>query len=854
MLRSGVARRLGWREISASKPRSFLIAVLIALPVAAATVLSLTISSSLSTMDQRVAAEFGGFAGRLVPLAAANGSCLQTEAFNPMCPEDATQNPSFERSDLAALPEGLIGEGAKFVDVAAGTRTQAATVATAPLGDPRARPRWVASGAPAADSVLVTRKFAWLLSIEPGDSIAVDGATYRIAGYARTAPWVYVDGNRPGLVVGPGHPLAAAAVERAFLTSLPDSERVRDLTRLGWGVETPEAMRGLGSSSDTAQAAAIGAVIGVALLVSLLVVGSIVGAAFAMNLQRRRRMLALLQATGAESPVVRGVVVWQGVVLGLVGALAGAAVGIAAGWAIVSLAAEYDWFTVYSPSINWLHLSLFVVLAVVVTASVALLTSRSVAKQDALTALRTSHTASRATRPSWLAGCAAVAGLAVTVVAATMASAGASDQGGGWRQSVQSVYWAAGAGALLFVSGILGAGWLIQRLSCLPWPGLTLRMAMRDAGRNRGRTVSTAAAMSGAMVLGLLPLVALGAQDAQNRADYFPSSRPGLVTTMLIADEGRDDPTRHPDAGERLAEIVNQVMGETADVAVVDRLVTRGDSDFWHAQGTWGGRGAVAGLVVGTEELVRVLAQGRAAEAWAALEAGQALVFGEDFIEAGQLTISHAKMNDIGEHDQGEKLKVPALLVAESPGLPVILPLSMVNELGIDRAGDVREAYLSYSRPITQDERELMNARAGQSGYGVWLAADTGPDQSVARILLPVAAAGLAVALAVAVVAAGLAVRDGSEGRTLLANIGASRATLRRTTGVQAFVAAGYGSLLGAAAALIPAVTVAVASGTVAGLMPWWHIAAVVLLPVPLVALAAALMRPPAAQRVVRAE
>ncbi|MDO5501411.1 MAG: hypothetical protein Q4F67_17215, partial [Propionibacteriaceae bacterium] len=65
---------------------------------------------------------------------------------------------------------------------------------------------------------------------------------------------------------------------------------------------------------------------------------------------------------------------------------------------------------------------------------------------------------------------------------------------------------------------------------------------------------------------------------------------------------------------------------------------------------------------------------------------------------------------------------------------------------------------------------------------------------------------------------------------------------------------AGYGALLGAAAVLTPTLTVVAAGGTVLTYLPWALIAAVILVPVPLVAGAAFLLRPPSAARVVASD
>lgn len=476
------------------------------------------------------------------------------------------------------------------------------------------------------------------------------------------------------------------------------------------------------------------------------------------------------------------------------------------------------------------------------TMVVAWLTSRSVVRQDALASLRTSHTASRQARRPWVAAALAAAGLILTVQAGSKVRAGRAPEA--WRESVQSVYWSLGAGALLFLAGLMAAGWLIQQLARVRWPGLTLRMAMWDSARNLGRTASSAAAMSAAVALVLLPLIGLGAIDAAERTNHRPWGRAGLITVTMWDWQGDRSPAKDPATPTRLAQITDQVVGGKAEFAKGTALGASATDAWWAAADS-------DTLVLADERLVRLLADsGEADAAVAAFEAGRAIVFQPDLLDAGgRLRLTH-HVNDVNMQTQTH-VDVPGHVAGNAVRMPVLVPQSLVDEVGLGGDGDLAQLYLSYDRPLTQDERTLANERAYQAGFDWYLSTDTGPDQSVRRMLPWVAAGGIALALAVAIAAAGLALRDGAETRVLLANIGAGRRLLRRSVMVQAMVAAGFGATLGATAVLVPAVTTVIAGGSAAQYLPWPLIAAVVAVPVQLVALAAYLLPPPAASRAV---
>ena len=247
--------------------------------------------------------------------------------------------------------------------------------------------------------------------------------------------------------------------------------------------------------------------------------GLLAGAAFAVGARQQRRSTALLSVTGAEPATLRQTMVFSGLWCGLAGAIGGAVVGVAGGMAVV-WAAQGRHVPVYGPHVPWWPVVAAVVLGLACAVVAAWIPARAVAGQNAWAAIKgTTGERRPVSRPVLVAGLVLTAvGLLLAVVASVVGMAlptlGALLAALPWL-AVGLV-----ASALLLLVGVLmllpGTVTGVARAAGrLPVP---LRMAARDAHRNRSRTVPVAAAVVAATAVGAAVLTSMAQVDASTSA------------------------------------------------------------------------------------------------------------------------------------------------------------------------------------------------------------------------------------------------------------------------------------------------------------------------------------------------
>lgn len=270
------------------------------------------------------------------------------------------------------------------------------------------------------------------------------------------------------------------------------------------------------------QFAGVAALAGVGLL---LLTSLLAGPAFAVSAARQRRTLALAASNGADRKQLRRTVLGQALVLGVGATLVALAVGLGGGWAVVTWLRRTRPGEFFGPfDIPWLAVLVIVLAAVVSSIVSALLPARGLARLDIVAVLRGQNVSPRLRRRIPVVGLLIAApGAAATLWAATADSPNTMAAG-----SVALVL-----GTLLIVPLLLV--WLARLTGQAP---VALRMATRDAARQRGRATPTVAAiLAGAAALSTI-LVVLASDTALNARFYVPriSAGTGLVSTQHSPD------------------------------------------------------------------------------------------------------------------------------------------------------------------------------------------------------------------------------------------------------------------------------------------------------------------------------
>lgn len=270
------------------------------------------------------------------------------------------------------------------------------------------------------------------------------------------------------------------------------------------------------------------------------------GAAFAVGARRQVRDLGLVGAQGGTARDVRRIVLAQGVVLGLLGSAAGVVVGV-----VVALAGRPLWEPVTDTAITGWDVPLLVVAAVTAIGvaaglGAAVVPARTAYRMPVVAALNARfHAESLRTRIPLRGVVLVAAGVAVVVAGSALLGAEFAAQ-----RAAQRGYGVTPTGPIaLVLAGITlvvaGLVWILPRLvatiarigAVMP---LSVRLAVRDAGRHRHRTGPAAAAIMMAVAASVALSYAVANQLVDEQRYYLPVTRHG--DAVLPVKSPDDDP------------------------------------------------------------------------------------------------------------------------------------------------------------------------------------------------------------------------------------------------------------------------------------------------------------------------
>lgn len=305
--------------------------------------------------------------------------------------------------------------------------------------------------------------------------------------------------------------------------------QVRQLNAVGFHVMSrsvfldPPADLGL-SPADTERVEAMNSgsgpssVVNSAILLGVALIGEtmlLAGPAFAVSAARQRRSLALLAGNGATRQQVRRVVLGQAIVLGVGATLAAAALGVAAAGAWHALAAAGSTQPVGPFEVPWLAVAMVLGTSIVGSVGAALIPSRGLGKLDLVAVLRGQNVSPRLHRGMPVAGFVL---LAAGVVGCAVAALDPLQLTARNRAIVLAGSAVIAVLGLLFAVPLLLA--VVGRLTTRA--PLTVRMATRDAARQRGRATPTVAAILGAAALASTLAIVVASDTSRRERAYTP--------------------------------------------------------------------------------------------------------------------------------------------------------------------------------------------------------------------------------------------------------------------------------------------------------------------------------------------
>lgn len=574
------------------------------------------------------------------------------------------------------------------------------------------------------------------------------------------------------------------------------------------------------SEADLELLLLVAAVMAIAMAQGILIVMP----AFAIGRRSAARSLAVLAAAGADRATLRHVTLSGAILTGLVASVAGIGLGIL-GVITMDLLGLRPLPNLVVPPL----LTLLVPAGALIAAAAAFPAAIAAGRTDVTAALAGRFPRKPPRRWPLAAGTAvAGAGVAVALTGAVQ----------------QDPWWIVGGVVLAELGIILATGAILTTLGGLaPLLPISGRFALRDAVRQRSRTIPAVVAVVAAVGTGVGALSYFASAQTQQDASYGATVNDGVVlidfgSRALIGGSGTD-----PLTDAELAEIVEaarEVVGpaeaielrtaespgaaatsvgpppdllEAIRAADASEVCDDGDRECHAAQlDTWTDYGLWV-LQVSDGDIASILPYTDPKAAAQALSAGKVVVAPDVMNDDGTTTL----FTDVaGIPEDGKPLKggghfetgFAAVGVARANGSidSVVLPPAAVTELGLDvvRTG---VALVPETRPTTVTEERLRQSLA-EVQEGITVYAELGPRAQADQLdTAPYALAlvGAVVALIATWLAAALAAADSRADLATLTAVGASPATRRRLVAAQAAVVSVTGGVLGTGLGIVTA-------------------------------------------------
>ncbi|MEU6859425.1 FtsX-like permease family protein [Glycomyces sp. NPDC046736] len=403
---------------------------------------------------------------------------------------------------------------------------------------------YLEGGAPGRGEVVLSEDAASYLEVGVGDSLETTGnQDFEVTGIVEI-PW-NINGH---FAIGPMFPDNA----NGWLVDTPeeltheDALKLNELGMTVWAgslLDLPPSGVAVQESYMVDEWSLM--IYGLLVVVILMEVILLAGPAFAISAKRRTREFALMSASGATPSQIRNTVLAGGVLFGLLAAIAAVTIGIAT--VAIGRPLLEQIIGQRTPSLEvlpWLQASL-VVVAIATGLLSALAAAISASRVNVVAALM-GRTPGRKGSKRWLV-------LGLVMVGAGMAS-------GFGGITLWSLPLMAAAIVLLQLGLVACTPALLAAAARLGrWMPLAPRMALREAGRNRGSAAPAIAAVLGVVAGGMAFTLVVTADNVRNESNQDRALPEGTTTLDLysfvdIDEDGKVVEEADYDAGAAEAE------------------------------------------------------------------------------------------------------------------------------------------------------------------------------------------------------------------------------------------------------------------------------------------------------------
>lgn len=799
-----LALRLARRDIAQHRARSAMICLLVMIPLALLSWVAVLNRSTMATDGQARTALLGQAT-----------ALITAERLEQKLPETSLDGAVPLQEGQRVLPVTL-----RQAELTTPNSTQEIDVVAADWRDPGLEGSLLGPLEKDGRGVWASEGLRYVLGFTEGDRISVDGVQYVFNGYLAS-------GGMQGLMVLPGHPLAGTVVAEQYLfgpSPLPD--QVAAWGKVGASVDTGE---GLGNEDFTIT----GALALTASMVASILAATVAAAAFTIGAAQQRRNRALVQLTGAPDRVLRQIVTAQGLLLGGIGAATGLVLGTVAGVVQVLIDLDKVPRTFYALAIPWLLILAMGAFSLAATVLAAWLPARRLVRASAVEAVRTDVQLPEQARPSIPGLVAIVLGLVIAVAGGLLARGRMEDWTGGGGTQVENFVIPGLLGALLLFFGLLAqTGWLLSKLPAAG-ASMPVRLAVRDGQRHRSRWVSAVAATLAVATLAVTSMTAfrsLGEEEWHSSQPIAPGwarlsgktvdgSMPKISDAQLAKIRGVLDETVGPVRGMARGRELGITLPQCAEKACSGRQI---------------------GASLERDQLAALLGKEATPTVLAAFDRGAVVVDGDTPLKGGRFPLWLPLGSPSAKEVLVEAVQVP------STGGAVLVPPSLATAHRLETAAPAILVRLQDA-PTWQQAGDFSDAiqKAGLPPVGLEAEPPASDGYSSANgYVLPIA---LVVLLGIATLTSGLAQRDAMAEQRTLAGLGAERRTIRTVAAIQAAITSALGIGLALLVGTLPlAASFAMSHGRMPFVLPWLHLAGLLVSPLLAAAAAWLVVRPPA--------
>ncbi|WP_404385722.1 FtsX-like permease family protein [Knoellia locipacati] len=641
---------------------------------------------------------------------------------------------------------------------------------------------------------------------------------------------------------------------------------VRDLNRYGlvvWSADVlrnpPDASALSASQRSMAQfdQDRMGTFVAIGGALLLVITTLLVGPAFAVSAARQRRTLALSASNGATTAQLRHTVLAQALVLGVIAALAGAGLGVLLTWVVATRSLLAEFLGVWGPfEVPVVPVLVTTAAAMASAVIAALLPARRLGRLDIVGVMKGQNVSPRPSKVVFVIGAllAGLGGFSVISLAATQAATG---RDGGEVKTVLATL-ALVVGAVMLAPMLLVG---IARVSSrLP---VSLRMATRDAGRQRSRSVPAVAAILAGVAVLTMVLIASGSDEEQRRREYtaqnilgdatvhsskadlsaqeveriaagFRAVRPGLeIAPVAMVDAGEAwmyAPNPAPPTRPYDLHAVNVVPpGCTPERTVNDAPVApTGTNEQPPCQviGTQGMGNAQMNFTTPDEIRRRLTAIGHAKDVDAVLAGAVVIARAAGtprVVTDGTVTVMTAiqRIDPVKEQlGDGSAQELRDIRTTALPAVEVELDRDTIGPLlsssllattdtAKAQGWPVRTSRLTLHDPAGPISQDLSDRLGFGADDDVYIAAERGFVSEYATIIAVLLGIFTLLLLVITLTSTALTLTEQENDQATLAALGSGRGTRRVMAAAQAFTLCAIGAVLGVAVGIVPGIALA---------------------------------------------